>query len=205
MQCVRTVDHPLWKHGSSLGRVAESDCPVLDPSRAFFADEGVGQAVGLIAESVAQSDEAITSFAQEIEEFADVVGFELIRVQQKNLLWLIADGLFRKLLEVGEDGVAVGEIAVDQLLLERGVAALPGVVVEASVHPVPAVESYGSDAIAARGEKGFGLAAGLKVAAGIEERMPEISERHFVLGQEQADHALALDHVVFPCLQAGLI
>jgi hypothetical protein len=49
-------------------------------------------------------------------------------------------------------------------------------------------------------KKRFGLAPDLKVAPGLQKRMPEASKRHLVLGQQQAGHALAADHIVFPRL-----
>ena len=66
---------------------------MIDPTCAFFPDVGVRQAVGLIAERVFESDEAVAALAQNVEQFADVVGFEIARVQQQNLLRFVAYNL----------------------------------------------------------------------------------------------------------------
>src|SRR5258708_8470592 len=127
--------------------MALCDCPVVDPSRAFFAYVCVRQTVRRIAESVSERDETIAALAHETDELADMVGFKLIAVQQENLFGLIADCLFGKLLGISEHGVAIRKIAACELLLERGIAASLRVFVDSGVHPVPGVECYGSDAI----------------------------------------------------------
>ena len=53
----------------------------------------------------------IASLTQNVEQFADVVGFELVCVQQQNLFWLVADGLPGELLSIGKYLVAVREVA----------------------------------------------------------------------------------------------
>ena len=112
VQDLGAVNDPLRKHRRALRGLALSDRPVIDPAGAFFSHISVGQAVGLIAQRVTQRDEVIAAFAHDVEQFANVVGLELVAVQQQDLFWFITDGLFRELLGVGEDLVAVGEITL---------------------------------------------------------------------------------------------
>src|SRR5580765_5844288 len=98
MQDLRSVNHPLRKYRRSLRGLAQRDRPVVEPAGAFLSHVGVGQAVGLVAQSVSQGDEVIASLAHDIEQFANVVGLELVTVKQQNLFWLIPDSLLCELL-----------------------------------------------------------------------------------------------------------
>src|SRR5580704_14955602 len=97
MQLFCPVDHPLRK-----GRTALRDRPVFNPATTLFSDEGVWQAVSLIAERILQRDEAVSPLAQDFEQLSDVICFEVARVQQQNLFWFVADDLCGKLLCVGK-------------------------------------------------------------------------------------------------------
>ena len=99
----------------------------------------------------------------------------------------------------------VGEIFLHDLLLHSRVVALLGVFVDPGEHPVPAVQRDGSDAVAALDEKRFRLAAREQIAAGVEIGMAEIAQLHFVLREQHARDALALNDVVFPRLETDLV
>jgi len=58
----------------------------------------------------------------DFEQFADVIGLELVRVQQQNLFRLIADRLLGKLFGISKHFVAIREIAARELLLQRTAA-----------------------------------------------------------------------------------
>jgi len=58
-QRLRSVNHPLRKDRRALRWFSLGNGPVVEPSGAFFSYVCVGQTVGLIAESVFKSDEAI--------------------------------------------------------------------------------------------------------------------------------------------------
>src|SRR4029077_7384006 len=205
MQALRPAHYPLRKPGSPARRLAQRDGPVIEPACAFLSHVGVGQSVRRIAQSVAQRDEMVASFAHDIEEVADVVGLELIAVEQQDLFWLVADGLFGKLFRIGKYLVAVAEIAARDFVRESCVSAFPGIVVDPGIHPVPGIKRYRSDPVASGNEEGFSLAPRLKVTACIQKGMAEVSEFHAVFGQQQAGYALALHNVVFPNLQSNLV
>ena len=97
------------------------------------------------------------------------------------------------------------QIFLHDLLLQRGVIALLRVFVEPGEHPVPTIESDGSDAVSALRQKLLCLASRLQIASGVEIWMAKIPQLHFVLRQQHPRHALALNHFVFPILQLDLV
>ena len=60
MQLFCPVDHPLRKDRTALRNLALRDRPVFNPATTLFSDEGVWQAVSLIAERILQRDEAVS-------------------------------------------------------------------------------------------------------------------------------------------------
>src|SRR5579864_1903025 len=87
--------HPLGKFWRALGRLALGDGPMLQPASALIAHVGVGQAIGRIQERLSEGDKAIAAFADELDDVADVVSFELSCVQQQDLPRLVANGFVR--------------------------------------------------------------------------------------------------------------
>src|SRR6266705_5602276 len=70
--------------GSAERRTAARDGPVLQPASSLFSDIRVGHTVGLIAQGILQSDEAIATLAKLLEQLTDVIGFQWIGVKQQN-------------------------------------------------------------------------------------------------------------------------
>ena len=64
---------------------------MFNPAAAFFADEFVGLAVGRVSERFRERNKTVATFSQQIQQLADVVGFEPVAVQQKNLRGFIPD------------------------------------------------------------------------------------------------------------------
>src|SRR5580692_4403340 len=95
MQLFCPVDHPLRKGRTALRNLALRDRPVFNPATTLFSDEGVWQAVSLIAQRILQRDEAVSPLAQDFEQLSDVICFEVARVQQQNLFWFVADDLWK--------------------------------------------------------------------------------------------------------------
>jgi hypothetical protein len=91
---VGAIDHRLRRLRRVQRRPAQADGPVIEPIAAFFADESVWQAVGLITQRVLQGHESIPAFAEQIEEFADVFGFQIVSMEQQDLFRLIAEQNF---------------------------------------------------------------------------------------------------------------
>src|SRR5260370_7060593 len=105
-----------------------------------------------------KGDEAIAALAQDVQQFPNVVGFQVAGMKQENLLRLIADGFDRELLGESKRCVVISEIVFHQIALQGCVVALLGVFVDSGKHPVPTIERHGSDAISAIDEKRFCLA-----------------------------------------------
>src|SRR5216684_6051710 len=72
--CLRKLRHPLR-------RLAPSDGPVIQPIRSFFSDVFVRQAVSRIAERIFQGDKSIAPLANHVQQLADMLRFQEIRVQ----------------------------------------------------------------------------------------------------------------------------
>src|SRR5438067_12274870 len=102
-----------------------------------------------------------------------MVGLQLIAVQQQDLLGLVTNQLFGKLFSVRKYRIGVGDVGFCELLLQSSVAALLGILVNPSEHPVPSVNRHGGDAIAARDQKSFGIPAGLQISTRIQVRVAE--------------------------------
>src|SRR4029077_14474453 len=126
-------------------------------------------------------------------------------VKQQNLFWLIPDSLYCELLRVGKNLVTIRKVTAREIVLQRGVSTFLGIFVDAGVHPVRGVKGDGGDAITASHQKRFGLTPRLKIAAGVQKRMAEVSELHAMFGEQQFCDALALHHVIFPRLQSHLV
>jgi hypothetical protein len=67
---------------------------MFNPAAAFFADIFVGLAVGRVTERFRKRNETVAAFSQQIQQLADVVGFEPVAVQQENLRGFISDKIF---------------------------------------------------------------------------------------------------------------
>src|SRR5579864_8336983 len=91
VQGLRQVDHPLRKLRLALRNLPHGDRPMVQPARALFAKIGIGQAVCGIAERLFQSNEAVPAFSKDVEQFANVIGFELVGMDQENLLRLVSE------------------------------------------------------------------------------------------------------------------
>ena len=92
-QRFRAIDHPLGKHGRAMRWFAHRDRPVIEPTRAFFSDVGIGKAIGLVPESVLQGDETVATFSHDVQKLTNVVRLELIAVEQQDLLRLVTHNL----------------------------------------------------------------------------------------------------------------
>jgi len=72
--------HFRWKFGAAVGNFSARDSPLLEPAVAVFADVGVGQAVSVIVQCGFECHEAVAAFTKEIEDIAEVIGFEIVAV-----------------------------------------------------------------------------------------------------------------------------
>jgi hypothetical protein len=63
----------------------------------------------------------------------------------------------------------------------------------------------GSNPVTSGGQEGFSVAPRFEITAGVQVRMPEVSELHIVLGEQQPGDVLALNNIVFPGLQPRLV
>jgi hypothetical protein len=178
--------------------MAASDGPVFDPGAAFFADEFIGHAVGGIHKSVVEGDEFVAAFAQEIEEFGEMIGLQPGGVNEQDLFGFVADEIAGEFFGVVEFVVGVSQVSIGEFAFEGGVVAFVGVGIDAIEHPVPGVHGDGCDAITAGNEEGLGFASSLQVAAGFEIGMAEIAEGHAVLSEKNFGDGFAADGVFFP-------
>src|SRR5215469_14304663 len=173
MQLFRPVHHPLGKLRRTQWNLSLRNRPVIDPARAFFARIGVGQTVRRIAQSIFQRDEPITALPQHIQELANMIGLQIARVEQQNLLRFIAHDFRRQLLLIRKHRIVVCQILFYNLCLQDRIVALLGVFVESREHPVPTVERNRSDPVSALHQKCLRLPPRLQIAAGIQILMPE--------------------------------
>ena len=100
VQLFRALQHPLRENRSTLRTLTLRDRPMLEPTGPFLPCVSIGQAVGRIAQRFLERDESITTFAQNVEQFANVIGFQITGVEQQNLFRLVANDLLRQLLEI---------------------------------------------------------------------------------------------------------
>src|ERR1700674_2212690 len=90
--------------GSTERRVAARDGPVLQPASSLFSNAGVRHAIRLIAQRILQRNEAIAALAKHLEQFADVISFQLSGVKQQNMFRFVTDEVTRELLLIIKHG-----------------------------------------------------------------------------------------------------
>src|SRR6185437_12692465 len=195
------INHPLRKYGGALRRLALGNRPVVQPS-CSFTHIGIGHPVCWVAKGVLKRDEPVPTLTQHVEKLADVIRLQLIAVQEQNLLHLITCGPGGKLLAISEHSIAIRQIAADQLLHERRVAALLGIVINGRVHPVPGIQRHRSHGISARAQEGLRLAPGLQVLAGVQVGMPQVAQLQVKIGEQLLQNGFALYNIVLPGLQS---
>ena len=193
------------KFGAAAGNAAARDGPLFEPVGAVFANVGVGQAVDAVVEGGLERNELVAALAEDVEKFTEVVSFKIVAVQENDLARLVAEEVTGEFFVVVENGVGMLEKSGDDLLLERGVAGFPGGVVNGGECPVPGIERDRSDAITARGEKGFEVETRLKVAADVEIGMTEVAHFLAVLREKNFRDGFAADDGLFEFLEADLV
>src|SRR5207302_845712 len=85
----RLFNHPRRKLRRTLWRLAPRNRPVIEPARPFFAHKRVRQAISLIAQRIFQRDEPVPALSDHLGQLIEVVGFQLIAMQQQNLFGLV--------------------------------------------------------------------------------------------------------------------
>src|SRR5258708_21073246 len=109
---LRTLRDGGWEDGSAQRRPAARDGPALQPAGAFFSHVSVRHAVGLIAQRILEGDESIAAFAKQLQQLADVIGLQLIGVQEKDLLRFVTDEVTGEVFSVLKYSGRISEICV---------------------------------------------------------------------------------------------
>src|SRR6266567_7657859 len=120
---LRTLRDGRREDGSAQRRPATSDGPALQPAGAFFSNVGVRHAVGLIAQRILEGDESIAAFAKQLQQLADVIGLQLIGVQEKDLLRFVTDEVAGEFFIILKYSGRISEICVGDFVLDRDVSA----------------------------------------------------------------------------------
>ena len=188
------------KFGAAMGNFSARDSPLFEPTVAVFTDVGVGQAVSVIVEGGFERHEPVAALAKEIEDVAQVVGFEVVAVEKDDLREFVAKQIAGEFFVVLENFVGEFKISGHDLLLKRGIAGTFGSVVKGSESPVFGIERNRSDAITARDEEGFKFTARLKVAANVEKRMTEVAHGFAVLREKGFGNGFTADDGLFEIL-----
>lgn len=116
-KCFAQLVHLRRKRRLAGGDATPRDGPLFEPAVAMFADVGIRKAVSVVAESGLKGDETITSLAKQVEELADVLGFEIVAVEQNDLSRLVAEEVARELFFVFEDRIGMSKKRGDDFLL----------------------------------------------------------------------------------------
>jgi hypothetical protein len=169
--------------------------PAKHPRDARGADVGVGLGVGGVAQGLLEGDEGVAAAAEHRGDGGEVIGVELVGVEQEDVGDRAAEHALLGVLVEGDAVLDVGEEGGGDPVGERAVAAGEGVGVDEVEHPVGVVEGDGGDRVLALGEEGLEGGAGGRIRAGVQEGVTKPAQRLAALGLQGADRRLTGDHV----------